>query len=274
MEEIPKVPVFRQQDFNNLELVRQVILYRLKHDRNWTQFDYVWSNTGSYIEFESHPSRNRFVVLANEIMWTLLMQGVITPGKDAPNPTLPWFRVTDYGQKVLEAERFLPHDPTGYLEDLRASAKTALGQVTIAYIEEALRCFNVGCHLASVLLLGVAAESVFLSLCEIVRSSLQDPQDWGSFDRLDDKVKPKHRWIVKKYQDLPGAVRRNQLPESLDLTLTSLYDLIRRQRNDLGHPQEKPPDIDREQAFIFFRMFPGFVRDIEAFADYCKRNGL
>ena len=271
---MPEALIFRQSDFNNLELARQVVLYRLKADANWDHFDNSWGKTEDYVKFEHPNLQLRFVVLANEIMWQLIMQGVITPGKDFSNPNLPWFRVTDYGHKVLEAERFLPHDPTDYLEDLSATAKTALGQVAIAYVEEALRCFNVGCHLASVLLLGVAAESVFRRLCNTVRLALKTAKDRKSFDALPDQIKPRHRWIVDRYLNLPSQVRRQQLPDSLDITLISLYELIRRQRNELGHPQENPPDVDREQAFIFFRMFPGFVRDIEAFADYCKKKGL
>ena len=121
-------PVFRQADWDNLELVRQVILYRLKHDSEWNQFDYVWadSRTARIIEFDPPQVRRRFVELANEVMWQLVMQGVVTPGMNASNPTLPFFRVTDYGQKVLEAERFVPHDPAGYLEELRNVATTYL----------------------------------------------------------------------------------------------------------------------------------------------------
>ena len=58
------------------------------------------------------------------------------------------------------------------------------------------------------------------------------------------------------------------------MTLTSLYDLIRRQRNELGHPQEKLPVLDREATFLYFRLLPGFVRDIDTFADYCQQNGF
>jgi len=149
----------------------------------------------------------------------ILIQGVITPGTNS-NPTLPWFRITDYGQEVLKHEKFVPHDPTNYLGELRAAAKTIVGTVTIAYVEEALRCFTAGCHMASVLLLGVAAESVFLQLCEVVRSSLKDSKDQNAFDKLQ-QVRQKHRWIVEKYTLLPGKIRREQLPESLDITLTS-----------------------------------------------------
>ncbi len=267
-------PVFRESDRDNLELVRQIVLYRLKHDSDWNQFDYVWGERGSsFVEFESGRLRGRFSVLANEVMWQLLIQGVITVGMNASNPNLPFFRITDYGHKVLEGQRFIPHDPTGYLEELRAATGVIATDVTIAYVEEALRCFNAGCHIASVLLLGIAAESIFNHMCSIIRSSLENSSE---HNKLNSKlpVKPRHRWIVQKYQNLGNTARREQLPESLDMTLTSLYDLIRRQRNELGHPQEKPPELSREQAFVFFRLFPGFVSDVQAFAEYCQKNGL
>jgi hypothetical protein len=267
-----ETPVFKESDSKNLEYVRSIVLTRLKRQSTWQFLDDNWE-LQPFVSFETNQSHSRFLVLAQEILWQFIIQGIITPGKDASNRTLPFFRITDYGTEVLKHEKFIPHDPTSYLQDLRAVAKTSLGKVAIAYIEEALRCFTSGCHMASVLLLGVASESVFLELCEVVGSSLKDTRDQNKFATLR-QVKEKHRWIVKKYSDLPGPTRHKQLPESLDITLPALFDLIRRQRNELGHPQENPPSVDREQAFVYFRTFPSYVRDIEAFAEYLKTNGL
>lgn len=266
---------FTQDDFDNLELVRQIVLRRLKDDTSWNLFDYQWEprHTEQYVVFESPQLQRRFIVLAVEVMWQLIMQGVITPGKDVPNPALPWFRVTSYGKMVLETERFIPHDPAGYLDGVREVAGQTVSQAALTYLEEALRCFTSGCHLASVLLLGVAAEAVFLRLCEVVSEALRDNTERTQFDQLQ-WVKPKHRWIVDKYAALPSEVRRDHLPQSLDVTLTSLYDLIRRQRNELGHPQEDPPAIDRELSFTYFKLFPTFIKDVEAFAEYIQNHGL
>jgi hypothetical protein len=274
------VPVFREEDRDNLEFVRQIILTRLKQDAGWNQFERNWPDRRDHVQLEGPQPElgSRFTVLADEVMWQLIIEGVIAPGYSNPyqshNPALPWFHITDYGRKVLSAGRSIPHDPTGYLDALKVAATTTVGEVTIAYVEEALRCFNRGCHVAAVLLLGVAAESVFLQLCTVVRAALKRTADQKAFDELPDQVKHKHRWIVAKYRALPGSVRRSALPESLDVNLTVLYDLIRRQRNDLGHPQEHPPEVNREQAFVFFQLFPTYVTDIEAFAAYCQASGL
>lgn len=266
---------FTQDDFDNLELVRQIVLRRLKDDTSWNQFDYQWDtrHTGQYVTYENSQLNTRFIVLVIEVMWQLIMQGVITPGMNAANLSLPWFRVTSYGKMVLETERFIPHDPSGYLDGVREVAGTTVGQAALTYLEEALRCFTSGCHLASVLLLGVAAEAVFLRLCGVISGALQDDTERTQFDRLQ-WVKPKHRWVVEKYAALPSEVRRGHLPQSLDVTLTSLYDLIRRQRNELGHPQEDPPAIDRELAFTYFKLFPTFIKDVEVFAAYSQTHGL
>src|SRR5437899_3122741 len=67
---------------------------------------------------------------------------------------------------------------------------------------------------------------------------------------------------------------RQQLPDGLDVTLAGVYDLIRRQRNELGHPQDARPEIDREHAFALFHLFVTYLRDIEALAAHVQSHGL
>jgi len=268
-----EIPVFRDADFANLEFVRHVVLRRLKDDADWHQFDRTWDERNqAFVRFEEPRLRPRFITLSNEIMWQLIIQGVITVGMNSDNPNLPWFRITDYGQKVLDAERLIPHDPTGYLDELRGVAGPLDISVMVSYVEEALACFVSGCNVAATLLLGVAAESVFNELCSAIQPTMADPNERSNLD-LTRQVRPRHRWLVTKYQNLSAAQRR-QLPESLDVTLTSLYDLIRRQRNELGHPQATPPQVTREVAFVHFQMLPTYLIDMQAFATYCAHNGI
>lgn len=265
---------FTEADRDSLELVQQIILYRLKNDKNWSQFDHNWDpRSNTVVTFDDRNLHVRFLVLANEVMWRLIIQGVITPGSNLSNPNLPFFRITDYGHKVLQEERFIPHDPTGYLDELHATFKTISGDVPIAYAGEALRCFTTGCNVASVLLLGVAAESVFLQLCDIVSKSIKDTARREKFDKLPNHVRPRHKWIVAELEKLPRKTR-NSISESLDVHISSLYELIRRQRNDAGHPQKDVPDIGRDLAFTYFKLFPSYVQDVEALAQYCATNGF
>jgi hypothetical protein len=264
---------FTKDDFDNLEIVREIVFRRLR-EGVWNQLYDNWEehDTGKLVRFESRILKDRFYILMNEVMWQLIIQNVITPGLNASNPELPWFRVTSYGKEVLAEEHFSPHDPTGYLDEFGNVAISDVGKVARPYIEEALRCYNAGCHAAALLMVGVGAEAVFLQLCKVIEPALKSKKERNNFEKLQ-WVKPKHRWVIAKFEQLPSP-QRKQLPESLDLTLTSLYDLIRRQRNELGHPSGKLPDIGREKAFVYFRMFPSFVGDVEAFAKYCRQNSI
>jgi hypothetical protein len=130
---------FTQADFDNLEIVRQIVFRRLKEDTNWNQLYEDWDErtASRFVKFDPPHLKNRFLVLMMEVMWQLITQGVITPGMwqlitqgvitpriNAPNPELPWFRVTSYGKTVLETERFVAHDPAGYLQEVKSAAGT------------------------------------------------------------------------------------------------------------------------------------------------------
>lgn len=264
---------FTQGDMNNVELVRQIVFHRLK-DGQWNLLydDWAEAQAGQYVTFETHHLRDQFIMLVLEVMWELIIQGVVTPGKDTSNPELPYFRITRHGTDVIKEDRFVPHDPTGYLSEVGKVATSDVGKAAIPYLEEALRCFAAGCNVSSVMMVGIGSEAVLLGLCKVVTNKISDPREAQEFGTLQ-WVKGKHRWLVDKYRALPKSDRK-ALPESLDTTLPSLYELIRRQRNDVGHPAEHPPSINRELAFVYLRLIPTLISDLEAFAAYVDGNGI
>ena len=154
---------------------------------------------------------------------------------------------------------------------MREIAEQTVGEVSLAYVEEALRCFTTGCNNACVLLMGIAAEATFLELCKAIRSNLSESQQRKLGDNV--SVRQKHRWILGKFESLPTAQRRS-LPETLDTTLNGLHDLIRYARNEIGHPKSSPPNLTRDDAFMFLRVFPTYVRDINKLTQYCQSNGF
>ena len=185
---------FTAQDSDNLELVRQVVFQRLKNDAQFNQFYAQWLGSAEkFVLFEEpvQRTRARFELLADEILWQLFIQGVITPGINESNPDFPWFRLTAYGEKVLQEERFIPHDPSGYLSEISTLAESVVGDSAIKYLEESLRCYTSGCHISSVLLLGIAAEAVLLNLCEALQKTIEDPKDRENFEKLK-FIKQKH----------------------------------------------------------------------------------
>jgi len=215
-----------------------------------------------FLEFPSNNEKRQFDDLLREIIWEFVVTGIITPGNglNYPQAGLPHFSISEFGRKVLAEERAIPHDPDGYLAEIRTAGEHCVDGVAVGYVEEALSCFTRGCYTASVLLLGVAAEAVVLKACDLIVKAAAAKEY---------NIKTRHRRLVERYSALSKKERDEVLPDGLDVTLTSAYDLIRQQRNDLGHPQV-PPTIDRQHAFTFFQVFLTVVRDLEAFATYIR----
>jgi len=249
--------IFGDAQRDDVNLVRQIVLQRLREEPEWSQADSIntyeqFRRYRQRVDFTSDECEKRFLFLSEIVFWELVTMGMIVPGNGSGHDwSFPNFRRTEYGKKVISAGRVIPHDPVGYLSEVRHIAKICGSAVTLRYLEEALHCFNRTCYTASVLLLGVAAEAAFLELCGIIERSAVEPNARSKFEKME-RVKEKHRWIVNRYEQLPARVKATQLPDGLDITLTGIYDLIRRQRNELGHPQITSPDIDREHAFASF----------------------
>ncbi len=268
--------IFGDAQRDDITLARQLVLRRLREDKAWKVINHPEQFDG-FLEFTTPQDKAHFLELADTVMWELVVLGVILPGsgggRAVENFNLPNFRRTEYGEKVLQAGRFIPHDPAGYVGEACAVGQTCVGAVARGYLEEALRCFNRICYTASVLLLGVAAEATFLQLGNAISPFIGDPNERKRFEKLV-WVKDKHRWIVAKYEQLERNVKRVRLPDGMDISLKGIYDLIGRQRNELGHPQNVPPEVDKDHAFASFRLFLTYLRDMEAFVEYCRTAGI
>ena len=50
--------------------------------------------------------------------------------------------------------------------------------------------------------------------------------------------------------------------------VTGIYDLIRQQRNDLGHPRDVPPKMERGQLEASLFLFSQYYRNAEQLNSY------
>jgi len=73
---------FGDADKDDLELVRNVVLERLKDDvserRNSLQVDPTGDGYRHYVTFRTYDNQARFLELSVEIIWELIVQGVMT----------------------------------------------------------------------------------------------------------------------------------------------------------------------------------------------------
>jgi hypothetical protein len=56
------------------------------------------------------------------------------------------------------------------------------------------------------------------------------------------------------------------------LMITGTYDLIRHQRNDLGHPRELPPRLERARVESHLMLFSEYYRGAEELRAFLVRH--
>ena len=190
-------------------------------------------------------------------------------GMDSNNLNLPWFHVTRYGSEVLKAGPANPHDSTGYLR--RLSDKVPQADATVlVYLSESLNAFRHGDRVAATVMLGIAAERVFLLLCESLAAALANPSEQQAFGKVLGRfaMNPKLQWVHQKIQ----SIKAPDFPENANIMVTAIYDFVRGQRNDLGHPREVPPAVTQEDAFVNLQVFPRYYHTAEEVRAYLAAN--
>jgi hypothetical protein len=253
--------------------VRRIFFDWLRANPDRNSLDNTGASYGPFVEYADNNQRPSILAFhVYEVFWQALVEGILAPGTNSPNPHLPWFHVTEYGRKVLDAEAGHPHDEAAYLEKVRARVARPDGTV-LAYLAEAVATFRRGTPVASTVMLGIAAERVFLMVCESMLAALRDPGEQAAFDSLLQRfpMKPKLDWVQAKIAALKSR-RMPGLPDNTSLMVTAVYDFLRTQRNDLGHPRDLPPTVDREDAFVNLQMFPRYYQVAEELRHFLATN--
>ncbi len=232
---------------------------------------------GEFAPFMESSGEKNHEILAFAIrkaFWELFLEGILAPGKDAINRDLPSFHVTEYGRTVLAADPAHPHDPERYLA--RITQRVATFDPTVrSYLVESLGTFKRGNLVASAVMLGIAAERAFLLLCESVRDALSEPREKTRFTRILDAfpMKAKLEWIEKKFQE--KSVRAlDGFPDNARVLILAVYDFLRVQRNEFGHPGQAPPSVDREDAFANLQVFARYYETVEKIRALLAGNGI
>lgn len=260
----------------DLLLLRRAILQRLKKERNW-QHVFEFGQVGvdirkavePWLSFVNRPGDGaQLSQHALEVFWQLVIEGVVVPGTGSSNANLPWFHVTTYGRTVIDAElEYQPHDPACYLGRLRQRVVSP-DPTVLAYVDESLRTFLRGNLVASTVMLGIAAERVFNLLAESLRKRLREPAERAQLTKLLERnaMKPKLDWVEQKIrhmQQMPKNQRPRNFPDNATLMFSAICDFIRTQRNELGHPREKPPQMLRGDALANLEIFPRYYETAE-----------
>jgi len=256
----------------DLVLLRQAVFDRLREDRDWRLVEHEIRHFEPYIELKSPDYQGLLFFHINEVVWRLLAEGVLSPGFNPANPDLPWFHLTDFGNMVINSSEPNPYDSLGYIKHIRSQIPNPDNTV-LAYLAESLSTYRHGHTVASTMMAGIAAERVFLLLCSSMCAAIESAKEKSDFEKILMRfpIKPKFDWMRLRIESLQAA-KPTGFPENVSIMITAIYDLLRGQRNDLGHPRETPPMLSREDAFVNLQIFPRYYQTAETIRSFLAAN--
>lgn len=199
--------------------------------------------------------------LIMEIVWSLIVQGILIPGVTEGNQGWPFLNLTEYGRKCIQEDRILPHDPDGFLRDFHREVPNADSTV-VEYLTESLQCYIHGLHRSAAVMLGGASEQAILLMIESYANSIADPiakQGFESSVQKNQSIFRKFQLFERKFSGIKHQMPK-ELIDSVDSLLRGVFDLIRSSRNDAGHPAIRS-STGRDVVYSHLRLF----------TPYCKR---
>jgi hypothetical protein len=207
----------------------------------------------------------------HDILWELLIQGILAPGLNNSNLNLPFIHVTEYGMKCIEANTILPHDPDGYLERLERLIGQPLDDTVLSYVREGLLTFLGGHYFSATVMLGVASEQSIDLLIEAYTNAIADTHQKATFVK---KVEQAGRSVKNRFDRLRNELLALKLPptlmDALDIQLSGIFTLIRYSRNDAGHPTGQV--VDRDMAHGNLLLFPQYCKRVYDLIEYFKTH--
>jgi hypothetical protein len=229
---------------------------------------------GGNISYESlGPSeREGFYLLVYQHLWQLLTQGVLVWGMNKSNPNYPFYRLTAYGVSVVATSKPQPYDPDGFLKEFDRQVPGA-DQVVRDYLEEAVRAFNANCFRSAAVMVGGASEKALLLLHEEFENQITDPTKKNAFQRDSAGISIHRQYkTLKDRLDKMVSARKfsnRDLNETIGSELPAGFELIRRCRNEAGHP-ELNGTADQDRVFLNLRTFIEYAKRVHALTDHFK----
>ncbi len=206
-------------------------------------------------DYERHDA-----LALQEILWELLVQGVLAPGKNSLNLNLPFVHVTEFGAECLEDGSVLAHDPDGYAAHLVACCGEGSPDL-VETTREALLAFLAGRYPSSTVMLGRSAGVLLDRLADAL---IRHGQRTG---RGVQRVEAARTDPDRLGATLLRALASRNLPPSLvdevEPQLRGVQALIDASRSADGRP--RLPRADRDTVHARLLLFPGqcrFVHDL------------
>jgi len=194
--------------------------------------------------------------------------------RDSNKPISPeeWsIELTDRGRAAAGDTTANPDMPQGYLEQFVRDIPQA-PDIVQKYVKEALETYTQRCYMACAVMLGVAAEAAFLDVTRSFCRYLKPDEarkllswvngTWRPYDQIREEFM---RRLAPYRSSLPDPIKEN-----LDIQVTAIFEIIRKYRNDAGHPTGFT--MDRASCFLSLIAFAEAAKRLYALKDFFDSN--
>lgn len=204
-----------------------------------------------------------------EILWDFVIQRVLTLG-DYHNASWPHLSLTEYGTKAINSEGPIPNDSSGYMQSLKDSVSD-LDSIIETYICESIRTYNINQLLSSTITLGCASERAILLVIDTYADTFKDVERAKAF-----RKKIEGKFIKTQFDEFEKSIKPQltsypyEIRENFNNTFNGVYQMIRNNRNDAGHPTGK--QIDKDNLFSNLRVFIPYCKYIYDLKKHLEDN--
>jgi hypothetical protein len=172
----------------------------------------------------------------------------------------------------LKEGKIIPHDPDRYLEDFKIKIPI-VSPLILMYLTESVQCFLRNNLVASSVMLGVASEAAFDILFDAVKNALTNNKRTQRFSKLENSISTKQKFDAVRNEII--RIKKQLLcdvAENIETEIDGIFTLIRRQRNDSGHPTGKT--IGRDEMFAYLRLFVPYCSHIYEVVNWLHGNKI
>ena len=212
-------------------------------------------------------------IIHEEIHMLLLNNILMRAGQWGEMIPVQHLKLTEYGKKCLEQDDIIPLDPSGYIEGIKRILPQ-LDPVVLEYLSESITAFNRDLILSSTITLGVASEQAMLLLMESFGNYISNSEQLKSAKNKlegDDSVFRKYKVFKDALSQLSKNIRAS-FPQNFEVHLDTLFNFIRLNRNETGHPLGGGRDKNIQLANL--QAFKSYLTDIYKLIDYFTKNSL
>lgn len=229
-----------------------------------------YSTTSSYGTISLSASDSDKV---NQVVWDLIIERILTIGHNGCNDSWPFLRLTEQGKRVIESgDTIFVYDIDGMLKKLKTTIPD-VDPIIVNYFSECLNTYRIDALLASSVMLGCATEKAITLLYDAYANWVKNKFSEKEYQNLE---KCQSKVISKKFDTLTNSIKSHTndiddaLIEDFDLFVNALFAIIRKNRNEAGHPTGKRVDRDELRSMIY--VFTNHCKKIYEYIDYFSKN--